>query len=85
MKKWLGTLFKGLEPINEGLYELNRNLEVEEEKRLTPQRGSKHGLVAADYGPLAEAFIRNYVDNTVEKMFDICFKNGKFLGSPKRI
>ena len=39
-------IFKYLEPINEGLHELNRNLEVKEEKR--PHIGSKRRWVAAD-------------------------------------
>ena len=46
-----------VEPINEGLHELNKNPEVKEEKR--PEIGSQRRLGAAsDYGPLAEAFIR---------------------------
>ena len=61
------------------LNELNRNLEVKVRKRVTRLIGSKRRLVAADYGPLAEAFIRIYMDDTVDKMFGVHFKNGKFL------
>ena len=40
--------------------------------------GSKRRLVSK-YGPLAEAFIRNYMDDAVERTFGIRFKNGKFM------
>ena len=36
-------------------------------------------IAAADYDPLAEAFNRTYMDDTVDKTFGIRFKNGKFL------
>ena len=63
-----------VEPINEELHELNINIVLKEEKR--PQIWSKRRLVAAaDYGPLVEAFIRKYMDDTVDKTFGIRFKN----------
>ena len=51
-------IIKDLAPINEELAEMNRNIEFS-----CPKIGRKRRLVNAitDYGPLAEAFIRNYI------------------------
>ena len=54
-------IIKHLEPNNEGLHELKIDFEVKEEK--CPQVRSKRRLVVADYDPLAEAFIRKYMDD----------------------
>ena len=62
-------IIKDLAHINEELAEISR-----------PKIGSKRRLVGAtDYGPLAEAFTRIYTDDTVDKTFGICVKNGKFM------
>ena len=74
-EKMAWDIIKDLEPIKEILHELNRILEVKEEKGMTPQMESKRRLVAADYDPLVEAFIRNYMDDTGDKTFGVRFKN----------
>ena len=73
------NILKDLAPINEELVEMNGNIEL---KRVMspPKIGSKRRLVSADWhGPLAEAFIRNYMDDAVDKTFGIRFKSGKFM------
>ena len=70
-------IIKNLAPINEKLVEMNRNIDLKREMS-RPKIGSKRRLVSADYyGPLA--FIRNNMDDVVDKTFGILFKNGNFL------
>ena len=78
-QKMAQDIIKDLAPINEELVEMNRNIELKREMS-RPKIGSKRRLVSADYyGPLTEAFIRNYMDDAVDKTFGIRFKNGKFV------
>ena len=73
------VIIKVLVPINEELVEMNRTIELKREMS-RPKIGSKRRLVSADYyGPLAEAFIRKYMDDVVDKIFGTCFKNGNFM------
>ena len=61
-----------MEPINEGLQELNRNLEVKEEK--PPQIGSKRRLlIAADYG------ISIWMIQWIKRLVYASRMNAKFL------
>ena len=76
-EKMAQDIIKDLAPINEGLAEMNRNIEIKREMSC-PNIGSKRRLVS-DYGPLAEAFIRNYMDDAVDKTFGIRYVNGKFM------
>ena len=48
-------IIKDLEPINEGLQELNRNLEVQRK----PPRVAGKGRRESKYGPLTVRFYRN--------------------------
>ena len=78
-EKMAQDIIKDLAPINEELAEMNRNTELKGEMS-RPKIGSKRRLVSTtDYGPLAEAFIRNYMNDTVDKAFGIGFRNGKFM------
>ena len=78
-EKMAQVIIKDLAPINEELVEMNRNIELKRETS-RPKIGSKQRLVSTtDYGPLAEAFIRNYKDDIVGKTFGIRFKNGKLV------
>ena len=78
-EKMAQDIIKDLVPINEEFVEMNRTIELKREMS-RPKIGSKRRLVsAAYYGPLAEAFIRNYMDDAVDKIFGIRFKNGNFL------
>ena len=51
-------IIKDLEPINEGLYELNINLKINEVKRKPPLIAGKRKRESKN-GPLAERFCRN--------------------------
>ena len=42
-------------------------------------------MVAADYGPLAEAFLREYMYDKVDKAFGIGYESGKFMIGDKVI
>ena len=76
-EKMAQDIINDLVPINEELAEMNRNIELKREmSRL--KIGSKRRL-DSDYGPLAKAFIRNNMDDTVDKTFGFRFKNGKFV------
>ena len=78
-EKMAQYIIKNLAPINEEFVEMNRNMELKREMS-HPKIGSKRRLVGADYyGPLAEAFIRNYMADAVDKTFGIRFKNGNFM------
>ena len=78
-EKMAQDIIKDLAPINEELAEMNRNTELKGEMS-RPRIGSKRRLVSTtDYGPPAEAFIRNYMDEAVDKTFGIYYKNGKFM------
>ena len=70
-------IIKDLAPIMEGLEEINRNIEMKEDA-LPPKIGSKRRMVS-DYGPLAETFLRNYMDDTVDRSFYTHYENGHFM------
>ena len=76
-EKMAQDIIKDLASINGELVEMDRNIELEREMS-RPKIESKHRLVSADYyGPLAESFICNYMDDAMDKTFGIRFKNGK--------
>ena len=64
-EKLAQDIIKDLAPITEGLEEINRNIEMKE--TLRPKIGSKRRLVSGDYGPLAESFLRKYMDDVVDR------------------
>ena len=53
-------IMKDLKPINEGLQELNRNLEMNEVQRKPPRITGKRKR-ESKYGPLAARYYRNYL------------------------
>ena len=73
---------KDLRPINEGLQEINGNIKMK--KPQGPKIGSQRRLVS-DYGPLAETLLREYMDDPVDKTFDIRYENGQFMIGDKVI
>ena len=69
---------KDLEPITEGIQELNRNLEICEVQRTSPLIGGKRKR-ESKYGPLAAGFYRNYFNpnGQMNKTFGIHYADGK--------
>ena len=57
---------KDLAPITEGLEEISRNTKMKE--TLRPKIGSKRRFVSGDYGPIAESFLRKYMDDVVDRL-----------------
>ena len=73
-EKMAQDIIGDLTPITEGLKEINRNLEAKKEPP-RPKIGSKQKFVN-DYGPLAESFLWEYMDDTVDKSFGIRYESG---------
>ena len=73
-QKMAQDIIKDLIPITEGLQEINRNLEAKKEPS-RPKIGSKRRFVS-DCGPLADTFLRKYVDDIVDKTFGIRYESG---------
>ena len=80
-EKMVQDIIKDLAPITEGSEEINRNIEMKE--TLRPQIGSKRRFVSGDCGPLAESFLRKYMDDVVDRSFGIRYENGHFMMADK--
>ena len=79
-------IIKDLEPTNEGLQELNRNLQFNEVKRTPPQISGKRKR-ESKYGPLAARFYRNYLNlnGQMDKTLGIRYEDGKPMIGDKLI
>ena len=75
-------IIKDLEPITEGLHELNRNLEMRKPQRIAGKRKRENM-----YGPLAARIYRNYLNPNVQvdKTFGIRYEDGKPMIGDKLI
>ena len=82
-EKMTQNIIKYLAPITEELQEINSNIVMKNEA-LRPKIGSKRRFVSG-YGPLAETFLQKYMDDSVDKTFDIRYESGKFTIGDKVI
>ena len=85
-EKMARDIIKDLEPINEGLQELSRNIEINEVKRKPPRIAGKRKR-ESKYGPLADRFYRKYLNpnGQVDKMFGIRYEDRKPMIGDKLI
>ena len=83
-EKMAQDIAKDLAPITEELEEINRNIEMKK-GALRPKIGSKRRLVSGDYGPLAESFLRKYMDDAVDTSFGRRYENGHFTMGDKTL
>ena len=79
-RKMAQDIIKDLAPINKGLQEINRNIEMKKPPR--PKIASKRRLVS-DYRPFAEIFLQKYMDDSVDKTIGIRYENGHFMSEGK--